>query len=69
MCWKKIQNGHLFDIEFLIPIVWEFSDKIFVFCFCVQFLVIFCTNPLIPSGEIFFDVLDVVSLASVSMDI
>ncbi len=65
MCWKKKnQNWHLFDIEYFIPNIWKFCGKISCFCFCVQFLMKICTNPLIPSGANFNYVFDIMSLGS-----
>ncbi len=53
-------------LRLLFQMFESFVTKYLFFCFCVQFLVKFCTNPLIRSGEIFYYVFDVVSLASIS---
>jgi len=64
---KKIRMGIHLILSLLFQMFENFVTK-YPF-FYVQFSVKFCTNPLIPSGENYNYVFDIVSLASVSIDV
>ncbi len=68
MLEKKFKMGIYFILSLLFQMFENFVT-ISIFCFYVQFLVKFCTNPLIPSGENYNYVFDIMSLGSVSMDV